>query len=428
MTAISSQQQQQQNRIYGGEAWAKIVSASVGSTITALAVTPLEVVKVRQQAAGFTPVGSLPLPTPAATILPPNVSASPCPRGCGTFVLNTGLGEYLTSRNKAGYFDPNTGVLKQQKTVTEISQTGGPLRIIRSIFINEGLAGIYAGLAPTLLMGIPNTVLYFYTYEELAPLLKERFTSDHPMSGAIPAIAGASARFVASLSTAPLELLRTQQAARVGLGTSDASSSKSNSGGRGMISEFRTMIRSDGPLSLFRGVWPTLMRDVPFSAIYWVCVESMRDLWRARHRDRYHLSRNDDVPSASVSTTEQTVEALINGSVSGVIAAAFTTPLDVLKTRSQIFVTPTKEVAKATAVESISVMSAAICDHGGALAVHPKRVRLVPSTASTGGSGTTKASSTIQIARSIVDTEGIAGLWRGNTARCMKVRMQYYVM
>eukprot|EP00529_Nitzschia_sp_RCC80_P002088 CAMPEP_0113511840 /NCGR_PEP_ID=MMETSP0014_2-20120614/38986_1 /TAXON_ID=2857 /ORGANISM="Nitzschia sp." /LENGTH=94 /DNA_ID=CAMNT_0000408089 /DNA_START=38 /DNA_END=319 /DNA_ORIENTATION=+ /assembly_acc=CAM_ASM_000159 len=29
--------------------WARIVSATVGSTITALAVTPLEVVKVRQQ-------------------------------------------------------------------------------------------------------------------------------------------------------------------------------------------------------------------------------------------------------------------------------------------------------------------------------------------------------------------------------------------
>jgi len=407
MSAASKHQQQ--NSRYGGQSWAKIVSASVGSIITALTVTPLEVVKVRQQAAGFTPVGSPPLPTPVHATLPPNVSASPCPRGCGTFVLNTGLGEYLTSRNKAGYFDPNTGFLKQQKSVAEVSKSGGPIRIIRSIFMNEGLAGIYAGLAPTLVMGIPNTVLYFCTYEELAPRLKEYYPSDHPISGAIPAIAGASARFVASLSTAPLELLRTQQAASSGLRTAHDSGS---SGGRGMISEFRTMIRNEGTLSLFRGVWPTIMRDVPFSAIYWVCIESMRDLWRAHHRS---------LPSSSIATnTEQTMESLINGSVSGVIAAAFTAPLDVLKTRSQIGA-PMIAVAEATSGGSIAVTTAAMCDHGGALAVHHKYVSMPPSTAPTNGTSMTKASSTIQLATSIVEKEGISGLWRGNTVRCMKV-------
>lgn len=390
---------QKQNSRYGGEAWAKVISASVGSAITAFAVTPLEVVKVRQQAAGFNPIGS----RPVTASLPANVSASPCPRGCGTFVLNTGLGEYLTSRNKAGYFDPKTGSLKQQKSVAEVLKTGGPLRIIRSIFMNEGLAGMYAGLAPTLVMGVPNTVLYFYTYEELAPRLIEYFPSDHPASGAIPAIAGASARFVASLSTAPLELLRTQQAARSGLGTAD------DSAGRGMISELRTMVRNEGPLSLFRGVWPTLMRDVPFSAIYWMSIESMRDLWRARH-----------LSMPPVSSTEQTIEALINGSVSGVIAAAFTTPLDVLKTRSQI-ITPTIAIAEATSEGRITLTPAAMCNHGGALAVKQKHVSMVPSTASTNGMGMTKAPSTLQLVNSIVEKEGISGLWRGNTARCMKV-------
>lgn len=401
----ASKQQHQQQQQYAGEAWAKIVSASVGSAITAFAVTPLEVVKVRQQAAGS--AAPSPFRPPTSTSLPPGVSASPCPRGCGTFVLNTGLGEYLTAKCKAGYFDPKTGVLNQQKTVAEVVKTGGPFRIIRSIFVNEGLAGIYAGLAPTLVMGIPNTVLYFYTYEELAPRLKEIFPSDHPARGAIPALAGASARFLASLSTAPLELLRTQQAARVGLGTAE------DSGGRGMVSDFRSMVRNEGALSLFRGVLPTILRDVPFSAIYWACIESMRDFWRARHN-------NELSSSATVSSTEQTVEALINGSVSGVIAAAFTTPLDVLKTRSQV-VSPMAGVAKATAQERMSVASTALCNHGGALAVHPKCVPLSTSTAPNSALHVTKTLSTIQIATSIVEKEGISGLWRGNTARCMKV-------
>jgi len=389
---MSASKQGQESSRYDGEAWTKIVSASVGSTITALAVTPLEVVKVRQQAAGFTPVGTPPLQPPATPSLPPNVSSSPCPRGCGTFVLSTGLGEYLTSRDKACYFDPKTGALKQEKSIEEVLKTRGPLRIIRSIFANEGFAGIYAGLAPTLVMGIPNTVLYFYTYEELAPRLKGYFPSDHPVGGAVPAFAGASARFVASLSTAPLELLRTQQAARSGVGAAD----DGVSGGRGMMSDFRRIVRQEGALSLFRGVWPTILRDVPFSAIYWMSIESMRDRWRAR-RQSYQSSY-------IVSTTEKTIEALINGSVSGVIAAAFTTPLDVLKTRSQIL-SPTVTVAAATSQGTISAASA---DPGGAFAVQSE-------------TGMMKAPSTIQVAKSIVEKEGIPGLWRGNVARCMKV-------
>lgn len=189
-----------------------------------------------------------------------------------------------------------------------------------------------------------------------------------------------------------------------------------------MVSEFRGIIRNEGVPSLFRGARPTLMRDVPFSAIYWVSIERMRDFWRARHHDRSSSSLS------TVSTTEQTIEALINGAVSGVIASAFTTPLDVLKTRSQIEAPTTMTttmmattVGKATVTENISVPPRSICDHGGAIAVHPKCAPLVSHSASAGGTSTTKGLSTIQIARSIVEEEGITGLWRGNIARCMKV-------
>lgn len=403
-----SKQDDEPNSRYEGEAWTKIVSASIGSTITALAVTPLEVVKVRQQAAGFSPVRSFPLQPPSTASIPQNMSASPCPRGCGTFVLNTGLGEYLTSRNKTGYFDPMTGAPKQEKTVAEVLKNGSPLRIIRSIFRHEGLSGIYAGLAPTLVMGIPNTVLYFYSYEEIAPRLKNLFPSDDPLGGGVPAMAGASARFVASLSTAPLELLRTQQAARSGLGLADDSLT---AGGRGMISEFRTMIRKEGALSLFRGVWPTIMRDVPFSAIYWLSIEDMRDRWRVR--------RSTISPPQTVSTTEQLIEAFINGAVSGVIAAACTTPLDVLKTRSQI-ATPALSISDATSRRGITATPTAMCDHGGALAVEHKYVSMASSTGSAN-------ETTIQLAKSILEKEGISGLWRGNVARCMKVRCDMIV-
>jgi len=356
---------------YDGSAWAKVVSASVGSTITALAVTPLEVVKVRQQ-------NAIPRPTSSISTLPRQIS--PCPLGCGTFVLRNGLGEYLTPKSKCGYFDPVTGALRQKKEITE---SRGTLRMLRSIFVNEGLSGIYAGLMPTLVMGVPNTIIYFYSYEELASKLRHRY----PTEASVPAVAGASARFVASLSTAPFELLRTQQAARV-------ATSQAGHNNIGMIAEFRNMIRSDGFLSLFRGVYPTLLRDVPFSAVYWVSIETMRDFWRNRR-------------SGATSAWEQAGQALVNGCVSGTIAAAVTTPLDVLKTRSQVGTQTLPPInANETTIQ---------CDHAGALAYRSGGSQ------TSSASGTTTSQSTLQIARSIVEEEGITGLWRGNTARILKV-------
>lgn len=372
---------------YDGSAWAKVVSASVGSTITALAVTPLEVVKVRQQAAGAggtATVSSANSSTNSTSkSVPKNVS--PCPRGCGTFVLNTGLGEYLTPKNKCRYFDPLTGSLRQDQ---EITQSRGTVRMLRSIFVKEGFGGIYAGLAPTLVMGIPNTIIYFYSYEELAARLREHY----PTEPLVPAIAGASARFAASLCTAPFELLRTQQAARVG-----SSAGSATDVGTGMVSEFRSMIRSGGVSSLFRGVSPTLMRDVPFSAVYWVCIESMRDFWKRQRQ-------NEEI--TSISSWQQAGEAVINGSVSGTIAAAITTPLDVLKTRSQVGFTTEIQAVSSPVVDA----STAVCDHGGALAYHPPKNTMPP-----------PSESMLQMVRTIVKEEGIAGLWRGNVARMMKV-------
>jgi solute carrier family 25 protein 39/40 len=57
----------------------------------------------------------------------------------------------------------------------------------------------------------------------------------------------------------PLELIRTRQASRVG----------SAEPVLGIVGELRSIIRSDGVAGMYRGLSPTLMRDVPFSAVYW---------------------------------------------------------------------------------------------------------------------------------------------------------------
>jgi solute carrier family 25 protein 39/40 len=57
----------------------------------------------------------------------------------------------------------------------------------------------------------------------------------------------------------PLELIRTRQASHVG----------SAEPVLGVVGELRSIIRSEGVAGLYRGLSPTLLRDVPFSAVYW---------------------------------------------------------------------------------------------------------------------------------------------------------------
>lgn len=335
--------------------WVRILSGSVGSLLTAVVVTPLEVVKVRQQFGS--PVSTV--PGHGLVKLPPNVK--PCP-SCGVFVFNNGLRECLLPRSAVPYFDPLTGILKENLPV---SRSNGTISMLRNIYKTEGAAGIYAGLTPTLVMGVPNTVLYFTSYEEM----KEYLDGSLPAT-IIPPLAGASARLVASCATAPLELIKTRQAARIGGGSSASA---------GLISELRNTIRTEGVLSLYRGLSPTLMRDVPFSAVYWYFIEKFRACWG----------------SHTVSASEQGMQALINGTFAGLLAAGVTTPLDVVKTRRQVS-------------SSVEVFEPALCDHQGAVAYESK-----PSSPQSMG--------TVATLNKILTEEGITGLWRGNQARMIKV-------
>eukprot|EP00980_Cylindrotheca_fusiformis_P010873 scaffold2470_cov114-Cylindrotheca_fusiformis.AAC.2 len=351
---------------------AKIVSGSVGSLLTATAVHPLEVVKVRTQA--------------KTSKFPSNVAL--CPQGCGTFVINNGLGDYTVPKSSSCF--GGTGQLKPLTSTKSVGTFG----IFRRILSNEGLGGLYAGLTPTLTMGVrlacsslsspilvccflltvalqvPNTVLYFLSYDELSVLLLPYDKS----ASWTPAFAGAAARFVASLSTAPFELLRTIQASRA----------SSDHPAPGMIAEFRSIVRNDGFLSLYKGLFPTLVRDVPFSAIYWLGIEKCRRRWASLDSDS----------GGVVSTQTQGARALFNGTVSGLVASACTTPLDVIKTRQQLQTNPVLTMESA----------APGCDHSGYIAYQQNR-----------------RAGALYLLLEILREEGVKGLWKGNVARMTKV-------
>ena len=88
---------------------------------------------------------------------------------------------------------------------------------------------------------------------------------------------------------------------------------------RSVLSSVRTLIRNNGFQVMWRGVGPTLWRDVPFSGFYWASYET----WKKTFKKRGH---------------EGAWVAFISGAISGTSAALITSPFDVLKTRRQALI------------------------------------------------------------------------------------------
>ena len=172
---------------------------------------------------------------------------------------------------------------------------------------SEGIASLWSGLSPTLVLALPTTVIYFVAYEQFRVRLKDiylrnkRPDEDIPMW--IPLLAGGSARVLAVTIVNPLELIRTKM-----------QSEKMSYLEVGRA--FRSMMKSQGIIGLWSGYIPTILRDVPFSAVYWTAYETIKKRF------------NEKNPPVWFSFTA--------GAVSGMIAAFCTVPFDVVKTHQQI--------------------------------------------------------------------------------------------
>ncbi|KAG7099277.1 hypothetical protein E1B28_001136 [Marasmius oreades] len=269
---------------------AKLVAAASGSTMTALTMTPFDVVKTRLQT-------QRPAPEPLFPRPPPNMCCRP--------------GQLQCVRNMSSYARTLAGeefVCVWENGVFKTERVNGFLDAIRHVVRAEGVRGLWKGAGTTLVIGVPSSTSYMLTYDHLLnvtlpPLLP---------SSLVPLTSGMLARTAISTIISPLELIRTNL-------QSTPISAETPHTLRSVLVSIGGLARSQGFASLWRGLGPTLWRDVPFSGIYWASYESCKKTF-ARFR------------------AEGAWVAFVSGAVSGTSAALITSPLDVVKTRRQALV------------------------------------------------------------------------------------------
>uniref|UniRef100_G3T6K3 Mitochondrial glutathione transporter SLC25A40 n=1 Tax=Loxodonta africana TaxID=9785 RepID=G3T6K3_LOXAF len=245
----------------------QMLASCTGAILTSLMVTPLDVIKIRLQAQG-----------------------NPLSKG-KCFLYSNGLMDHLCvceEGNKVWYKKPG----RFQGTSDAF------LKIIR----NEGIKSLWSGLPPTLVMAVPATVIYFTSYDQLTAILRSKLGENETY---IPIVAGIVARLGAVTVISPLELIRTKM--------------QSKKFSYKELHQFVSKKVSEGGWILWRGWAPTVLRDVPFSAMYWYNYEVLKK-WLCEKSDLYE-------PTFMINFT--------SGALSGSFAAVATLPFDVVKTQKQ---------------------------------------------------------------------------------------------
>lgn len=359
-----------------------------------LTVTPLDVVRVRLQSQEHIPTALLQRRTPTFAAgslsqfrdLHPNIGITTC---CREVFWSSNAAPLCVAGPTVAPLNPAdaTCAVEEVERRTINSTWDG----LRKISQNEGLRTLWRGLSPTLVMTIPANVIYFAGYDWMrtahASPFKQLVRDEY-----IPLVAGASARVLSAIAVSPMEMFRTRMQAATHTATAAGHF-------RETLDGLRDMVADKGVRSLWRGLTLTLWRDVPFSAIYWWGYEYGRNVitdvrGRAQARNdgaEFRVGRGEEKlrrrsrSRSRENHTETLVDSFIAGAGSGAVAAFVTTPFDVGKTRQQVLHHTKEELSSASR------------------SIRPEE-KSMP-----------------RFLWHIFQEQGASGLFRGWTARCLKV-------
>ena len=257
--------------------------------------------------------------------------------------------------------------------------------------------GVYQGVGSVIIATLPSSGAFFTTYEGIKAVLQNH----NPTSGSTPllpqplihAAASGTAELVSCAILTPAEVIK-QNAQMV---------DNSKTGRPRVNATLQTMQRfRSNPLALWRGYSALAGRNLPFTALQFPLFERIKENIR-RYRDERGIRTNTLLESGLITA----VSAGTGGSISAVV----TTPIDVVKTRIMLAAAesaaedqrPSAKTAKETLLDATGRdMKAAKENLTEAVKSMAKPV---------------SRKSSMQIAREIVQDQGVKGLFRGGALR-----------
>ena len=268
-------------------------------------------------------------------------------------------------------------VLKIRMQLCAARPPASLLATLRTLVRTEGVGSLWKGNWAAELMVVPYGAVAFLAYSSskraLHSLTSPPSSSLHPLLPYVPLLSGSVSGVCATLSTYPLDLLRTRFVAQ---------RSSAPLVYQSLRHAVQSILAADGLTGLYRGLWPTLVGIVPLMALQFHTYESAKLALL-----EYNKSTGSE---STLSASAQTG----CGFVAGVVSKWLTMPLDVIKKRWQV-----RHFSQAA---QHSAQAAALL--GGVA-----------------GQGLDGSSGGVwSMGRSIVRSEGVPGLFKGSMASLLK--------
>jgi len=189
------------------------------------------------------------------------------------------------------------------KTRLMSAGSGSPFHIAVDMYTKEGFTGFYRGLGANLVGVTPEKAIKLAVND----ILREKLThTDGTLSIEREILAGAGAGFFQVIATNPMELIKIRMQMQSLLPLHERQSTMQ-------------VIRSFSVPGLYQGTLSTLIRDVPFSMIFFPLYANLKQM------------------TANPFTGQNSFISLVtSGMVAGAIGAISVTPADVIKTRLQV--------------------------------------------------------------------------------------------
>jgi solute carrier family 25 protein 38 len=202
-------------------------------------------------------------------------------------------------------------------------QAAGMVGVVRHIIATEhGVRALWTGIVPSIARTVPGVGIYFSSLE----LLKTRFggaaNSDKKSKMMKNLILGMTARTISGCIMIPATVIKTRFESR----TYNYSH---------LSQAFTSIYKTEGLRGLTCGLLPTVIRDAPYSGLYFMFYTQLKDIVV--------------MPSRSTSVLSVDSQLFLCKVAAGVMACAITHPADVVKTRMQLLPKENANLWKASA-------------------------------------------------------------------------------
>ncbi|XXG44282.1 hypothetical protein AAC387_Pa01g4133 [Persea americana] len=176
---------------------------------------------------------------------------------------------------------------------------------LRSVLKVEGLVGLYRGIAAMMLGAGPAHAVYFSVYETS----KELLSAGNPNNHLAHAASGVLATVSSDAVFTPMDMVKQRLQLR-------------SSPYKGLMDCVKRVLREEGFGAFYASYRTTVLMNAPFTAVHFTTYEAVKRALK-------------ELSPESAGDEESLIVHATAGAAAGALAAALTTPLDVVKTQLQ---------------------------------------------------------------------------------------------